>query len=317
MPYKYSACIFKFLFYNILFYFKMEKLNNLIKAFLKDREFTCKSQLTILYYEKYLTRFFKYTNLSLMDLWNRCKFRDWFSSIINRNISDETCRKYLKIIRLFSDFLIEEWIISINEARKLKFRVNNSNKDNIHIFEKSEIIDIFHFIDDYWGLLWDQYLYDRNRLIVFIFLFTGIRRAELVDILVSDCCKWYIFIRNWKWSKSRIVDIPSWLYDKIFDYINKYAITGYLIQTKTQTQLKPRAINSIFQKISKHLNIHIHSHKFRHTYATNCLDWGIPLNVIQDNLGHSSINTTAIYISVSRETKKKHIAKIPNQYIFC
>jgi integrase len=39
-------------------------------------------------------------------------------------------------------------------------------------------------------------------------------------------------------------------------------------------------------------------HRFRHTYATEMLRKGVPLEVIQKLLGHSSISTTQIYAQV-------------------
>jgi site-specific recombinase XerD len=41
-------------------------------------------------------------------------------------------------------------------------------------------------------------------------------------------------------------------------------------------------------------------HKFRHTYATNCLEDGVSIRTVQEWLGHSDLESTMIYLKYVR-----------------
>lgn len=42
-----------------------------------------------------------------------------------------------------------------------------------------------------------------------------------------------------------------------------------------------------------------HPHAFRHTYGRHCILNGVPINVLQEWMGHSKLSTTAIYVKLA------------------
>ena len=45
----------------------------------------------------------------------------------------------------------------------------------------------------------------------------------------------------------------------------------------------------------------VHPHAFRHTYGRDCILKGVPVNVLQQWLGHSSLTMTMLYVTLAGE----------------
>lgn len=73
-----------------------------------------------------------------------------------------------------------------------------------------------------------------------------------------------------------------------------------------------RNLGATILNLAKRSNVHVFPHLLRHTFASNCLDKGMDLNVIQKLLGHSDLSTTQIYAETN-------INKVRDEYmrVFC
>lgn len=71
---------------------------------------------------------------------------------------------------------------------------------------------------------------------------------------------------------------------------------------RTGTGLTPRAIHRIVKKHMTKAGInHASVHTLRHTFATHMVRKGTNLRVVQEALGHTSLQTTSVYVSLARE----------------
>ncbi|TCI93603.1 tyrosine-type recombinase/integrase [Tenacibaculum sp. M341] len=152
----------------------------------------------------------------------------------------------------------------------------------------------------------------RNIAIIATFLFTGIRLNELINLKLEDVniSTKEIIIRFGKGRKERIVPI----YPKLIPILKRYLADREKIKMKsswffqslrTPSKISKKTIQGFCQKISKISGIKFSPHPLRHTFARNAINAGIGLYMVKEMLGHSSVSTTEIYLSVSKKNLKE------------
>ena len=82
--------------------------------------------------------------------------------------------------------------------------------------------------------------------------------------------------------------------------------TSALFLTKYKTAMSGRSIQMTVQGYLKEAGIKGASvHTLRHTMATHHVAQGTDLKTVQETLGHASLNTTTIYVSLAKKAQKK------------
>ncbi|NIT59120.1 MAG: tyrosine-type recombinase/integrase [Aliifodinibius sp.] len=76
---------------------------------------------------------------------------------------------------------------------------------------------------------------------------------------------------------------------------------GELRESATLKPLPDSSIQTVFKKSLREVGIHkdAHVHTLRHSYATHLLEAGVDIRIIQEYLGHQSIQTTMIYTQLT------------------
>ncbi|PTM58790.1 tyrosine-type recombinase/integrase [Desmospora activa] len=162
---------------------------------------------------------------------------------------------------------------------------------------------------------WYEY---RDRSILLLFLNTGMRVSELVGLNLNsiqhdgDTARVIILGKG---GKERMLKLnrPAW--EALHGYLEQRPRNGLqtehqeaLFLNKNRGRISRKGVYEALQKYVREANLppkaaNISPHKLRHTLATRLLSNGENLRVVQEILGHSSIQTTQIYTHVINSEK--------------
>ncbi len=156
----------------------------------------------------------------------------------------------------------------------------------------------------------------RDKAMLELLYACGLRVSELINIKKRDLIFDTSIIRVFgKGSKERLIPIGQ----SAIKWINEYIIKSrpFLIKSKETddilflnvrgTKLSRMGIWKIVDKYVKlaGIELNIHPHTFRHSFATHLLEGGADLRAVQEMLGHSDISTTQIYTHIDRDFIKE------------
>ncbi len=224
--------------------------------------------------------------------------RKWIVFLIENNISARSVNRKITTLKTFFKFLLKsnqiesnplDKVLTPKPEKKLPFFVDQNQMDIL--------LDNYKFTDDFEGA--------RDKLIIEIFYFTGIRLSELTELKMKNINQKECFIKvHGKRDKERIIPYPSHLNQSINQYLNyrkqintssnqeePFFITGK--GEKIYTKLVYRIVNKYLDAVT---TIEKKSpHILRHTFATHMLNNGADLNAIKEILGHANLSATQVY----------------------
>ncbi|MDO4873760.1 MAG: tyrosine-type recombinase/integrase [Candidatus Gracilibacteria bacterium] len=284
----------------------MEKItkNNYSEQFRLFNLRRVESEATIEHYRVYMDLFFRYTGADFEDFGNQKHFAKCFEKLFKiESIKNETRKKFLKISRLFGDFLVENEIIEYNAPRAIKPPKTTTPlplpiEENI-LYKIKEIIQ-----NSYSG-----YLQERNLMIFETLLHTGARKMELLNIEQKYIFQEKIFIKSGKGNKDRYIYLDTEFSQKLQKFVKKYP-GKYLFSNIRKEKLGESGLKNLFLKIKSHIQEPMYAHRLRHTYATILMEKGVDIGIIKEQLGHSDISTTNKYIRISNEHRRKILENI-------
>ena len=151
----------------------------------------------------------------------------------------------------------------------------------------------------------EDFLTERNSLIILMFYACGLRLAELVGIDRSDFSADYTSLRvRGKGDKQRMVPILEFLREKILHYLGLIERQNICISSEKALFLthKGKRISRsvVYRTVQEELTRagvqgKKSPHVLRHTFATHLLNGGADMREIQELLGHASLQATQVY----------------------
>lgn len=159
----------------------------------------------------------------------------------------------------------------------------------------------------------------RDRLIIKLLYETGMRVGELTALTIGDVDleAGEITIQQAKRHKEgrKVPLVNSWTKTMVRDYIGTRKMRkDPLFVSNKRTPLSRRQVERLISNYGEQIGLEKdkrHPHVLRHTHAVYSLKSGIDLRTLQQNLGHSSIEVTAIYLTMDIDDRKEEYSKHP------
>lgn len=138
---------------------------------------------------------------------------------------------------------------------------------------------------------------------------TGVRASELITLNRNDVdFVGKTVVVFGKGSKEREVYLTATAVLHLREYLNNRTDNNealFVGLRKPNKRLTVAGLEHIIKELGKLAGVdNCHPHRFRRTMATNVLKKGAPLEEVKELLGHSKLDTTMIYCSISRENVK-------------
>jgi len=159
----------------------------------------------------------------------------------------------------------------------------------------------------------------RNKAMIETLYSCGLRVSELVTLKLSNCYfeEEYVLVEG-KGNKQRLVpisqraihEIQLWMPDRAALDIKK-GHEDFVFLNRRGSGLSRSMLFRIIQDLAGLAGItkSISPHTFRHSFATHLLEGGANLRVIQQMLGHESIQTTEIYTHMDKTYLRDQILR--------
>lgn len=223
--------------------------------------------------------------------------RSWIVSLVDQGISNRSINRKISSLKTYYKFLLKTGEIDATPLAKHK-ALKTGKKLQVPFSEKEieEVLTLLDADDSFEGV--------RNKLIVELFYTTGMRRAELVQLRLTDVSLSSATVKVLgKRNKERLIPLLPTVLSTINDYLAKrqelkvIVDDSYLLLSgkgvKIYETLVYRVINSYFSKASE--KVKKSPHILRHSFATHLLNEGADLNAVKELLGHSSLASTQVY----------------------
>lgn len=300
-----------------------QNISNLKKQFLNYLEIEKGRSLnTVKNYDRYLSRFFKFSEIKSPSEISQDKIREfrlWLNRQENKKqgaekstLKKQTQNYYLIALRSFLKYLAKN---DIKTLAPEKIELAKTKMRNLDLISRIEFEKLMKLPEN------ENLENLRNQAILEMLYSTGLRVSELcslgddLDLNIDE------FSIRGKGEKIRIVflsDAAKSIVKKYLKIRNEKQNTlqsKALFITKKGNRINSRAVQRIIKNrgIEAGIMKNVTPHTLRHYFATDLLQNGADIRSVQMLLGHASINTTQVYTNISDKFLKEVHQKFHNK----
>lgn len=256
---------------------------------------------TVQAYKRDLEQFFCYIKsnyeIIAIESVSHIHIRSWLAELKEKQNENRSINRKISTLKSFYKYLLRNdkvktspmsKIISPKNAKRLPVFVNEQNMQDLLVHNHSDEND---------------FKIQTDQLILELLYQTGMRRAELLGLKVSDIDFYNQTLKVLgKGNKERILPLMKEMCEGLNKYIplrdevvqNKHL---FLFALESGKPIYPKYVHKVVKDyLSTSTTISKKSpHVLRHTFATHMLNQGADLNAVKELLGHANLSATQIY----------------------
>lgn len=310
---------------NILFDEFMGKWLESVKRLIKPTTYYSYSNVV----KNHIIPYFKLKGIKLIDL-EPHHVQDYYNYKLDLGVSPNTVKRHHSNIRKALQWALEQNLVRYNAADRTK--LPKFRKYTAHTYNNEQLAKL---IEVSAGTPIES--------AIRICIYYGLRRGEVCGLRWSDVDfdNRIIHIRNTRTRAGHEIfqnttktmsskrDLP--INDEVYSYLkhlreeqesdkqlmgNAYNDNGYICRWADGKPLEVSYVSRAFSRLLEANGLpHIRLHDLRHSTATNLLQNGVDIKIIQEYLGHSDISTTANFYLHPDFEQKKNAANIMTELL--
>lgn len=275
-----------------------------LQMYLESAEQSGKSKNTIALYKFHLSHLLSYTNKDIANITDDDIYMYLYNYRHHRSVSNSYLNHLRIVFNGFFKWLIKKRILTANPVASLDTIKYQKKMKKPLSAEEVELIR-------------SSCQTERDLAIIECLYSTAVRASELLSLNRSDISfhKDDIIVLG-KGNKERVTYLNARSHIHLRKYLESRTDDNPALFVSCRApheRLTRRGLEDIINRISSVANVpNVHPHRFRRTSATDLLNAGMPIEQVQELLGHKSIETTRIYCTVNQEAVKHNHKRYMN-----
>ena len=223
--------------------------------------------------------------------------------LVDQERALNTIKKYVSVLKTFMSYSVKKGWIKRSPFDLVNVTGTEARRQSVVLSREQLHQILFHAHN---ATLYNIYMIGCD---------AGFRISEILDLKIEDVRfeKNELVIQCGKGNKMREVPMSVRLRDSLARYLQcerpkSERESPYVFIMPRGTRVRANYVNEYLQKVSmEQLGFGITSHILRHSFATELHNEGVNITQISRLLGHSSTETTELYLHISKEQKQKAI----------